>query len=96
MQDLPPELISNFVKFLDILLVENGHVVAAFPAPARGTLLLVPNPLTSPLLSSQQQHHPCQPLDRSLAVFLMLGSFKTETKRGKCRKEPQCLDTTPT
>lgn len=29
--DLPPKLVSDFVKLLDIFLVENSHVVQALP-----------------------------------------------------------------
>ena len=86
-QNSPPQLVSNFIKLLDVFLAENSHVVRALPPSSPDHRHVLRN--VHPLRASSQRHHPYQqpPVWAGLqATVLLMLELPTRVKRSRKKK----------
>ncbi len=82
--NLPPELVSNVIKFLNIFLVENSHVVQALPPFSPDHRHVLPQRHGTPALHCGTIHYPQPPVWAGLQPNSPphVKSFRTKWRRG--------------
>ncbi len=95
--NLPPELVSNVIKFLNIFLVENSHVVQALPPFSPDHRHVLPQRHGTPALHSGTIPYQQPPVWAGLQPNSPphVKSFRTKWRRGThthTHKNKQTLD----